>query len=129
MKDGLFDGNFVIAGNIYGYSRSGNYEGPCYLWLIEVSGDGNKGWDRSFGFSNFDYGVSLVKVSSGGYAMICSTSSFGNGKSDMWLVRTEEGGWHRWHRTFGGFENDWGVSLIEDSNGGFVIGGFTESYV
>ncbi|MFW9986436.1 MAG: hypothetical protein ACFFDJ_07735, partial [Candidatus Odinarchaeota archaeon] len=82
---------------------------------------------RTFGGYLNDYGFSLVECSGGGFAITGSTSSFGAGLGDAWLVRTDASGNHLWNRTFGGPEYETGNSVVE-YGGSFTITGWTRSY-
>jgi hypothetical protein len=116
------DGGFIIAG---GTSSSG--VGKRYIYLIRTDGDGNEIWHRTFGGSNYGYGYPVQETSDGGFIIVGRTSSFGAGSDDVYLIRTDGDGNEIWHRTFGGSNYDYGYSVQETSDGGFIIAGGTSS--
>jgi hypothetical protein len=64
----------------------------------------------------------------GGYIVAGSTESYGEGKEDVYLIKTDASGIEEWSRTYGGSEGDWGSSAQQTSDGGYIIAGRTASY-
>ena len=60
--------------------------------------------------------------------MQLSTSSYGAGYCDVYLVRTDAGGNQQWSQTFGGSSGDGGWSIQQTGDGGYIIAGLTSSY-
>lgn len=85
-------------------------------------------WNHTYGGTNRDEAHSVVECLDNGFAIGGSTQSFANGLTDFWLVRTDEFGNLLWSQSYGGFDDDWGFSVVECSDGGFAFTGFTWSY-
>jgi predicted secreted protein len=115
------DGGFIIVG----YTAS---FGAGDVWLIKTDADGNKLWDRTFGGGNLDEGLSVQQTSDGGFIIVGYTASFGAGEADVWLIKTDANGNKQWDRTFGGSNDDWGYSVQQTSDGGFILVGWTWSF-
>ena len=115
------DGGYVVAG----YTKSFG-AGAKDLWLVKTDSQGIKQWDRTFGGSKDDVGMSVVQIRDGGYAVTGRTASYGAGKDDIWLMKTDSTGREEWNRTFGGPGDDVGLQLLETKDG-YVITGRTES--
>jgi hypothetical protein len=96
--------------------------------LIKTDSEGNEIWSKTFGGASFDFGYSVVETSDGGFVMLGSTYSYGAGDNDVWLIKTDNEGNEIWSNTFGGTREDYGYSLEETSDGGFVMLGSTESF-
>jgi hypothetical protein len=89
---------------------------------------GAPAWSRTYGGTSYDYAYSLVQTGDGGYALAGYTSSYGAGSDDFWLVKTDSAGNMLWSRTYGGTSIDEARSLIQTSDGGYALAGYTWSY-
>jgi hypothetical protein len=85
-------------------------------------------WNRTYGGVWGEIAYSIVETSDMGYAIAGYTQSFGEGDSDFWLIKTDSNGNIKWNKTYGGKNNDRAYSMIESSNGGFVLAGITDSF-
>jgi hypothetical protein len=98
-----------------------------YTLLLTIPFIGfGQGFEKTFGGANFDLGYSIQPTSDGGYIITGSTESYGNGDTDVYLIKTDANGDSLWTKTFGGPSQDYGSSLQLTSDGGYVITGRTE---
>ena len=81
-----------------------------------------------FGGSGIDIGYSAKETLDRQYIVAGSTSSYGAGNTDMYLVKVDSMGFPIWQKFFGGFGNDVGRSVIQLSDSGYVVAGFTNSF-
>jgi predicted secreted protein len=70
---------------------------------------------------------SVIETVDGGYALAGRTASFGVG-TDFWLVKTDATGNHQWNKTYGGAGYDRADSILQTSEGGYVLVGTTDSF-
>lgn len=101
-----------------------------FLTLYIPSGSAALIWSKTYGGTNAEYGFSFVQTSDDGYAIVGSIITYGSGSSyssDSWLIKTDVAGDLQWSKTFGGAGTNLLSSLVETSDGGFALGGFTNS--
>ena len=99
----------------------------CVSLVFTVKADAAM-WNQTYGGTEEDFGRSVVETSDGGYAVAGKTESFGSGSSDFWLVKTDVNGTMVWNQTYGGIQDDFGRSVVETSDGGYAIAGYTLSF-
>ena len=88
---------------------------------------GSQVWSKTFGGIGDEWAFSVIQTSDGGYAMAGYTNSYGAGKADFWLVKTDSLGSQQWNKTYGGMADDWASCVIQTSDGGYALAGSTYS--
>jgi hypothetical protein len=117
------DDGYIIAG----YTDSFG-EGDYDVYLVKTDPDGNMLWNKTFGGSKHDFGVSVQQTNDDGYIITGDTESFGEGEYDVYLVKTDPDGNMLWNRTFGGSGRDFGYSIQNTNDDGYIIAGYTGSF-
>jgi hypothetical protein len=113
------DGGFAIAG-------FKEIAGDYYGWLIRTDANGEHLWNKTYGTGNDDFFESIIKPSEGGLLLCGTTSSWGAGQGDGWLLRTDNNGNQLWQQTYGSPLSESGRCVIESRSGGFAfIGGIS----
>jgi len=87
-----------------------------------------EGWERIYGGSNKDRGEAVAQTTDGGYIIVGATRSFGAGADDVYLIKTNAYGDTLWTHTYGGSGGDWGYSVAQTKDGGYIIVGTTFSF-
>jgi len=117
------DGGYIIAGYTSSYGA-----GSMDFYLVKTDASGNQEWSQTYGGSALDWAFSVQQTQDGGFIVTGSTQSYGAGSHDIWLIKTDASGNQEWNRTFGGSEYDHGNSVLQTSDGGYIIAGVTLSY-
>lgn len=78
-------GGYVAAGST---SSFGSTSGDA--WLVGFNDEGIKVFDRVYGGDNQDSASAVLPMSDGGYVLAGTTSSFGSGNQDVWLIHDNE---------------------------------------
>jgi hypothetical protein len=135
------DGGYILGGNSYSGISGDKTEASrgevTDYWVVKLDATGNKEWDRTFGGSGEDVLFSLQQTSDGGYVLggysfsdISGDKTEANkGSYDYWVVKLDAAGEKEWDRTFGGSETDQLRSLQQTSDGGYILGGYSNSPV
>ena len=120
------DGGFIVTGSTKSFAM-----GEELLWLIKTDGNGSLSWDKTFGgfvSSSGDGGWSVHETEDGGYIVAGYTQSMGSGRKDLWLIKTDGQGSRIWDKTFGGREDDVGMSVLPSRDGGYIVAGRTGTF-
>lgn len=115
------DSGYIIVGNV----------GGSWLWDIQVTktnANGDLVWQKSFGKSDGpDHGSDILQTSDGGYIVLGDTSSYGQGSSDLWLIKLAADGTEQWNKTIGGVGYDEPKRFTKTNDGGYMIVGLTDA--
>jgi hypothetical protein len=103
------------------------------LWLLSVSNaycqSPDTLWSRTYGGSYDDICYDMQQTADGGYVLVGESKSFGGGFfSDIYIMKTDENGDSLWTRVYGGDEDDYGYSIQQTFDGGYIISGNTASF-
>lgn len=98
------------------------------VWLIKTDKDGNEQWNKTYGDINWNSGYCVRQTNDGGYIIVGGTCTMGYEQSNMWLIKTTPNGTIQWERTFGENKNDYGATVQQTHDGGYIIGGYTQKY-
>ena len=110
------DGGYIILG----YTESLG-AGRFDFWLIKTDAEGNEIWDRTYGGLDDDWSNDILLTDDGGYILLGRTVSYGVGDTDIWLIKTDAEGNEIWDRTYGTSQYDYGESIKQTFDGGFII--------
>ncbi|MFH1312331.1 MAG: T9SS type A sorting domain-containing protein [Candidatus Eisenbacteria bacterium] len=117
------DGGYIIAGQTWSYGA-----GSRDVYLIKTAADGDTVWTRTYGGTAEDIGHSVQQTSDGGYIVAGQTYSTDGTHNNVYLVRTDADGNALWARAYGGSSHEYGYSVQQTSDGGYIIAGRAYSF-
>ena len=129
------DGGFVCIGSSCSHdgdvtTNYGNYD----VWVVRLSQTGDIIWQKSFGGTFTDWGISIKSTSDKG-AIIGGLigSSDGNIQcnyrnfDDCWVSKLDSSGNIEWQNCYGGTGNESVVDIIPTDDGGYIFNSGTNS--
>jgi hypothetical protein len=106
------EGGYIVAGT----ARSNAF-------LMKADSNGEIEWNRTFGGPETDEAYAVQQTFDGGFIILGGTVSYGAGGIDAWLIKTDPEGNEEWNKTFGGRSADYGHSIQQTKDGGYVVAG------
>ncbi len=84
-------------------------------------------WEKTLGGAGDEEAHAIKATDDGGYIITGSTTSFGAGDSDLYLVKLNAAGDVTWEKAFGGQGVEVGYSVAQTSDGGYIVTGSTQT--
>jgi hypothetical protein len=142
------DGGFILAGtseSAKGFTKQSDAFGKEDIWIMKLNARGGEEWQCTLGGSGQDLVKAIAPTADGGYIVGGTSASpismkvrkggtdpYGKweacrGGLDFWLVKLDSKGKVAWQRTLGGQYTDILESIAPTTDGGFIVGGYTNS--
>jgi len=107
--------------------RSGNVGRKSVTLVMDKIKDIS--WEKTFGGLDKDRAESIQQTKDGGYIVAGWTGSFGSGERDAYIFKLNSKGEVQWQKTFGGKKDDVANSIQQTTDGGYIVAGWTGSFV
>ncbi|TYA60084.1 hypothetical protein [Formosa maritima] len=130
---------------ILGYTYSSNQDvtenaGLQDYWLAKLDATGNIIWQKSYGYSGLDNGISITQTSDSGFLLVgvldvTASGGAGNTKlntskhagGDYWAIKIDSNGIIQWSKYYGGSFTDTPYDVIKTEDNGYIIIGSSDS--
>ena len=119
------DGNYVLVGHADNVAGGNGNED---IFTIIADPTGSRLNFSTIGGEDSDTGKSIKQTSDGLYITVGSTTSYGAGGQDGYLVKYNNNFSEGWAKTFGGADDDSFQEVQITSDGGYIIVGNTKSF-
>jgi len=132
------DGGYILGGaswsDISG-DKTENSNGAFDYWIVRTNASGTIIWQNTIGGSNNDHLYSIQQTADGGYILGGYSGSNitgdktenSNGMDDYWIVKTDSLGTIQWQNTIGGSDFDQLFCIQQTTDGGYIMGGRSDS--
>ena len=132
------DGGYAVSGFTYSSASgevTGTNKGAVDVWILKLNSTGGIVWQKNYGGSSVDCAYSIIQTSDGGYAVAGYTTSsasgdvtgMSKGKRDSWILKLNSTGGIVWQKNYGGSSDDYALSMVRTSDGGYAVAGYTAS--
>ncbi len=96
------------------------------FWLVQTDSTGQTLWNKTYGGPDDEGAFSMVQTSDQGYALAGDIYGPGSFGWDFWLVKTDSNNTMLFNKTYGGPDDEGGLSVIQAIDGGYVLAGDTK---
>ena len=139
------DGSYILGGTSSSnasadleknpFGKSEDSRGNLDFWIVKLKADGSMQWQKTIGGQYVDELKSISQTKDGGYILggysnspVSGDKTEANfGLGDYWIVKIDETGTIEWQRTLGGDKDDNLFTLSQTKDGGFIVGGNSNS--
>src|SRR5690606_2173906 len=134
------DGGYILGAssdsNISG-DKTENSRGGLDYWILKLNASGNIMWQKTYGGGQPEFDTYVVETADGGY-FVAGYSDSGvsgdktdpsNGQRDYWALKLDSTGAIVWQNSIGGSLVDRAQATFQSVDGGYIIGGFSNSPV
>lgn len=132
------DGGFILAGissSNKSLDKKDDSKGGDDFWIIKLNAKGIEEWQLTLGGDSQEKLHSIKLTKDGGYILGGTSSSKKSfeksedsfGSLDYWVIKLDNKGKIEWQKTFGGKYTDELKSIDTTFDGGYILGGYSNS--
>ncbi len=134
------DGGYIIGGysasNASG-DKTENSNGQLDIWIVKINSAGSIMWQNTIGGAGDDFLISIKQTSDNGYILGAGSDSNISGDKtensrgglDYWIIKLDTSGNIIWQKTYGGAQPEFDTYVVETNDGGYFVGGYSDSDV
>ena len=119
-----FDGGYILSGRTTSFGA-----GQRDALLIKTDSAGMITWVNAYGGIEGEEGMSVKQTSDSGFILTGSSYSFSTTYPDIYTIKTDGNGTVQWSKIYDGGGVEASYCIIETTDGGYALTGFTESFI
>jgi hypothetical protein len=116
------EGGYALAGKTY--PNGGQIEG---VYVVNLDSTGSINWTKSICGKYDQSGNCIIQSRDGGYALTGETYSSDFSGKDVYAVQLDATGNVKWNKSVGGMGDEFGSSIVQIKDGGYIVTGATTS--
>lgn len=116
------DGGYIVCGG------TGSGAGGGDVYLVKTDSLGDTLWTKTYGGTDWDDGIQVRPTLDRGYIIAGFTWSFGGGREDGYLIKTDAAGDTLWTKTYGDTGSECFTSIQQTPDSGYIMAGRTSSF-
>jgi hypothetical protein len=131
------DGGYVVVGLTTTFSDPLITPFGVALWVLKLSPVGDIQWQRSYwgidesAWLSDSERMAILETPDRGFILACTTSEYGAGRRDIWLLKLLANGEIEWQHTYGGMNDEafppGGPHIQLTADGGYIVAARTLS--
>ncbi len=107
------------------------------VWVVRVDADGDKLWDKAYGGEGNENCSDVIACKGGGFILGARTGDISGGDisgepkgdHDFWVLKIDANGNKIWDKRYGGSGWDGLARILETTDGGYLLGGHSQSNI
>lgn len=118
----LSDGSLIVVGGTESFG-AGDFD----FYIIKLSADGTKIWERYYGQKKADMFNCVTPSKEGGFTAAGYTRSYNSHKKDLTVMHCDKDGNIIWHKTIGKQNHEIANAITSTDSDGVIVAGYTKS--
>jgi hypothetical protein len=133
------DGGYIMVGYSNSPASGDKTESSLSydIWVVKLDGAGTLVWENTICAAGDEIAHEIAETSDGGYIIAaqsnsnigCDKTENSHGGWDYWVIKLDASGAIVWQNTIGGSNMDVGESVIPTTDGGYLVGGNSQSNI
>lgn len=129
------DGGYIVGGTTRSFNN--NTHGLADYWIVKIDSLGSIIWQKTIGGSSEDILAGVEETTDGGFIVGGTSASNvsgdktepSKGSNDFWVLKLRSDGSIIWQKTIGGYGNEVLWSIEQNTEGGYILGGNSNSNI
>jgi hypothetical protein len=114
-------GDYILCGSTQSFGIGG-------LYVVRLDTSGIPAWSCNYGDGSAEEAVDIIETSDHNFMVAGNTVNHGAGSNEIVLMKISSAGAPLWAKTYGGSSVDKCSKVIQTSDNGFLLTGYTTSF-